>query len=168
MYGSAQYINLKSLDEFIKLKKAGLTRIHCEMESGDNNVLKLMNKGFTKEGMSKAGNLIKRSNIELSLYYIVGLGGTDLSEQHAINSAKLMNEINPDFIRLRTLIPFKNTSLYKLYIENNFKILNAHEALKETKLFVKTLDNIDSHFLSDHMSNYCNVNEKFPEDKKRF
>ena len=166
MYGSAQYINLKSLDELIKLNKAGLSRIHCGMESGDNNVLKLINKGFTRREMSKAGNLIKEANIELSLYYIVGLGGTDLSENHAINSATLINEINPDFIRLRTLMPFKNTPLYKLYIENNFKILNAHEALKETKLFVKTLDNINSHFLSDHISNYCNVGGKLPEDKE--
>ncbi len=166
MYGSAQYINLKSLDELIKLNKAGLSRIHCGMESGDNDVLKLMNKGFTRDEMSRAGNLIKKSNIELSLYYIVGLGGTDLSKNHAINSAKLINEINPDFIRLRTLIPFKNTPLYKLYLENNFKVLNAHEALKETKLFVKTLNNINSYFLSDHVSNHCNVNGKLQEDKE--
>jgi len=167
MYGSAQYINLKTLDEFIKLRSAGLSRIHCGMESGDNDVLKLMNKGFTMEEMYKAGTLIKKANIELSLYYIVGLGGTVLSNKHAINSSKLINEINPDFIRLRTLIPFEDTPLYKLYIENKFKILNPHDALRETRLFVDTLDNITSNFLSDHVSNHCKVNGKLPEDKHK-
>ena len=167
MYGSAQFINLKSLDEFIKLKEAGLSRIHCGMESGDDDVLKFMNKGFTGKEMLEAGNLIKRSGIELSLYYIVGLGGTKLSVNHAINSGTLVNKINPDFIRLRTLMLFEGTPLYELYKQGRFQLLNAHEALEETKLFVKTLNNIDSHFLSDHTSNYCKVNGKFPEDKKR-
>lgn len=167
MYGSAQYINLKTLDEFVKLREAGLSRIHCGMESGDDDVLNLMNKGFSSEEMLKAGTLIKKANIELSLYYIVGLGGIDLSKKHAINSSNLINKINPNFIRLRTLIPFKGTPLYRLYTENKFKILNPHEALKETKLFVENLDNITSYFLSDHISNYYNVNGKLPEDKDK-
>lgn len=166
MYGSAQFINLKDLDELTRLRKAGLTRIHSGMESGDNDVLKLMNKGFTREEMLKAGKLIKKANIELSLYYIVGLGGKNLSEQHVLNSAKLINEINPEFIRLRTLIPFEDTPLYDLYKNNKFKLLNPHEAIKETKLFVKRLDNIDSYFLSDHVANYYKVNGKLPEDKE--
>ena len=166
MYGSAQFINLKSLDELTRLRKAGLTRIHSGMESGDNDVLKLMNKGFTREEMLKAGKLIKKANIELSLYYIVGLGGKNLSEEHVLNSAKLINEINPEFIRLRTLIPFEDTPLYDLYKNNKFKLLNPHEAIKETKVFVKTLDNIDSYFLSDHVANYYKVNGKLPEDKE--
>ncbi len=167
MYGSAQSINLKGLDKLVELRKAGLSRIHCGMESGDDEVLKFMNKGFTRKEMLKAGNLIKKADIELSLYYIVGLGGTKLSKNHAINSGTLINKINPDFIRLRTLILFENTPLHKLYKENKFQLLNAHEALKETKSFVKILNNIDSHFLSDHTSNYCKADGKFPEDKEK-
>jgi radical SAM superfamily enzyme YgiQ (UPF0313 family) len=165
MYGSAQYINLKTFDEFVKLRKAGLSRIHCGMESGDNDVLKLMNKGFTREEMFKAGTLIKKANIELSLYYIVGLGGAGLSKKHAINSSTLINKINPNFIRLRTLIPFENTPLYQLCMQNKFEILNGHDALKEMKIFVEALENVTSYFLSDHISNHCNVNGKLPEDK---
>ena len=165
MYGSAQFINLKSLDEIIKLRQAGRSRIHCGMESGDDVVLKLMDKGFTRQEMSKAGNLIKNAGIELSLYYIVALGGVDLSHNHAVNSATLINEINPDFIRLRTLIPFKYTPISQMYKEGIFKLLNAHQAIRETKLFIETLDNIDSHLLSDHVSNYCNISGVFPDDK---
>lgn len=165
MYGSAQFINLKTLDELSKLRQAGLSRIHCGMESGDDNVLKLMNKGFTRQEMSRAGNLIKDASIELSLYYIVALGGVDLSHNHAVNSATLINEINPDFIRLRTLIPFRDTPVSQMYKEGSFKLLNAHESIRETKLFIEKLDNIDSHLLSDHVSNYCNISGVFPDDK---
>lgn len=166
MYGSAQFINLKTLEELIKLREAGLSRIHSGMESGDDEVLKLVNKGYSREEMLKAGTLIKQANIELSLYYIVGLGGVDLSKKHAINSATLINKINPDFIRIRTLMLFKGTPLHDLYMENKFKLLDAHEALEETKLFVETLDHITSYFLSDHASNYCYVNGKLPENKE--
>ena len=165
MYGSAQFINLKSPGELSKLKQAGLSRIHCGMESGDDDVLKLMNKGFTRQEMSKAGNLIKDTGIELSLYYIVALGGVDLSHNHAVNSATLINEINPDFIRLRTLIPFRDTPISQMYKEGVFELLNAHQAIRETKLFIEKLDNIDSHLLSDHVSNYCNISGIFPDDK---
>ena len=165
MYGSAQFINLKSQGELNKLKQAGLSRIHCGMESGDDDVLKLMNKGFTRQEMSKAGNLIKNAGIELSLYYIVALGGVDLSHNHAVNSATLINEINPDFIRLRTLIPFRDTPISQMYKEGLFELLNAHQAIRETKLFIEKLDNIDSHLLSDHVSNHCNISGIFPHDK---
>lgn len=167
MYGSAQYINLKSLDEFIELRKAGLSRLHCGMESGDDGVLKIMNKGFTKDEMHKAGRLVKEAGIELSLYYIVGLGGIDLSYNHAINSATLINKINPDFIRLRTLMPLENTLVDILYKEGKFKLLNAHKALEETIFFVQNLEGIDSYLLSDHISNYCDIRGIFPDDKEK-
>lgn len=167
MYGSAQYINLKSVEEFKKLKKAGLTRIHCGMESGDDDVLSSMNKGYNSKEMIKAGKLLKKAGIELSLYYIVGLGGKKLSDKHAKNSAKVINEINPDFIRLRTLIPFEKTPLFKKYINKEFTLLNPHEALKETKIFINNLKNIKSEIYSNHVSNYCKVNGKIPYDKNK-
>jgi radical SAM superfamily enzyme YgiQ (UPF0313 family) len=166
MYGSSQYINLKSLDELKELNKAGLTRLHSGMESGDDEVLSLINKGNTSDEIIRAGKLIKGANIELSLYYIVGVGGHKLSRQHAINSAKVFNEINPDFIRLRTFIPFENTPMYDMYKEGKFKLLNGHEALRETKLLVENLEGIDSNFVSDHRSNHWDISGKLPKDKK--
>lgn len=166
MYGSVQYINLKTLDEFKTLKKAGLTRIHSGMESGDDEVLKLINKGFSSKEIIKAGQQVKHSDIELSLYYIVGIGGTELSYKHAVNSAKVINEINPDFIRLRTFIPFKDTPMHRMYKNNEFQLLNPHEALNETRILVKELKEVNSYLFSDHISNYWKVNGKFPCDKE--
>lgn len=166
MYGSAQYINLKTSDEIKQLKAAGLTRIHSGMESGDDEVLTLINKGFNSTEMIKAGQLIKDAGIELSLYYIVGIGGKKYSEQHAINSAKVINEINPDFIRLRTFIPFKGTVLHDMYKNNEFQLLNAHEAIRETKLLVHRLKGIKSSLLSDHISNHWKVKGEIPYNKE--
>lgn len=166
MYGSAQYINLKTSDEIKQLKEAGLTRIHSGMESGDDEVLKLINKGFNSKEMIKAGQLVKKAGIELSLYYIVGIGGKNYSEKHAINSAKVINEINPDFIRLRTFIPFKGTVLHDMYKNNEFELLNAHEAIRETKLLVHGLKGIKICLLSDHISNHWKVKGKVPHEKE--
>ncbi|WP_432666985.1 radical SAM protein [Wukongibacter baidiensis] len=165
MYGSSQYINLKSLDELKALNRAGLTRLHSGMESGDDEVLKFINKGVNSKEAIKAGKLIKEAGITLSLYYIVGVGGLKLSNQHAISSAKVLNEINPDFIRFRTFMPLKNTPMYEMYKENKFHLLSPHEALKETKLLVENLEGISSTLVSDHMSNHWDVSGRLPEDK---
>jgi len=167
MYGSAQYIVLKTANELLQLKEAGLSRLHSGMESGDDDVLAYINKGFMREDMLKAGQMVKNAGIELSLYYIVGLGGKELSAEHAKNSATLINAINPDYIRLRTLIPLRHTPLHKDYKEGRFQLLDAHDALRETRLFVDELDGIDSQLFSDHVSNHCNINGRLPYDKNQ-
>ena len=164
-YGSARFVNLKSLEEMKQLRKAGLTRIHTGMESGDRNVLKRINKGTTPKEIINAGKLVKKADIELSEYYMVGVGGKKLTSRHATNSADVLNQINPDFIRLRTFIPMENTVLYQKYKEDEFTLLNPHEALEETKKLIENLDGIESQVLSDHISNYWNVEGKLPEDK---
>ena len=166
-YGSAKYIVLKSLDEMKLLKEAGLSRIHTGMESGDQAVLKRINKGTNPEELVKAGRLVKDSDMELSEYYMVGVGGNKLTNQHAENSADVLNQINPDFIRLRTFIPMEGTELYKQYRDGGLKLLNPHQALQEIKNLIKNLNGITSQVLSDHISNYWDINGKLPEDKKK-
>ncbi|PAB61417.1 radical SAM protein [Anaeromicrobium sediminis] len=166
MYGSAQYINLKSLEELKELRNHGLTRIHCGMESGDDEVLGKIHKGYTGNEMIKAGKLIKNAGIELSLYYIVGLGGRELFSNHAINSAKVINEIKPDFVRLRTLMPRMGTELYEEYKRGDFQLLNPHEALEETKVLINNINEINTCLVSDHISNYWNIEGLLLRDKK--
>ena len=165
MYGSAQYVVLKTQEELNRIKEAGLSRIHTGMESGDDDVLSLINKGTDSKKLIQAGKMIKNAGIELSEYIIVGVGGKKFTKQHALNSAKVLNEINPDFIRIRTIVPFPGTELYDMYKSGEFELLNPHECLKEMKLFVENLD-VTSSFYTDHVSNYCYVNGKLPEAKK--
>lgn len=166
LYGSARFIVLKSLEELKQLRAAGLKRLHSGMESGDNEVLQLLNKGTDSAGIIKAGRMVKEAGIELSEYIMVGAGGRALWKQHAVNSAQVLNQINPDFIRLRTFMAFPGNKMHEMYKKGEFELLTPHEALKETKLFVENLEGITSWLLSDHISNYWNVNGKLPIDKK--
>lgn len=167
LYGSAQYILLKTVEELKSLRHAGLTRLHSGMESGDDEVLSLISKGSSSAGIIKAGQMVKSAGIELSEYYMVGVGGKSLSYQHAVNSARALNEINADFIRLRTFIPFPRTPMYDMYKKGEFELVSPHEALEEMRLLLQNLNGIDSVFLTDHSSNYCYCNGRVREDKEK-
>lgn len=166
VYGSARYIVLKSLEELKALREAGLKRVHSGMESGDPEVLEMLRKGTTPEEIIRAGRMLKEAGIELSEYIMVGAGGRKFSRNHAINSAKVLNQIDPDFIRLRTFMVIPGTPIEELYRKGEFELLNPHEALRETRLFIEHLEGIESNLLSDHISNYWDISGKLPQDKE--
>ena len=166
MYGSSQYILKKSEEELVLLQQSGLTRIHSGMESGDDIVLSRICKGANAEETILAGRKVKKAGIELSEYVIMGIGGKERSMEHALNSAKVLNEIDPDFIRLRTLIPMPGTRLYEEYCQDAFQLLTPHEALLETRVFIENLD-VRSKLYSDHHSNYAYVNGLLPIAKTK-
>jgi radical SAM superfamily enzyme YgiQ (UPF0313 family) len=166
-YGSARFIAKKKPAELRLLREAGLGRIHSGMESGDDEVLHFINKGVDASGIVKAGRMVKDAGIELSEYIIVGVGGRQFSVQHAQNSARVLEKINPDFIRLRTFTPVRGTQLYDLYKNGDFELLSPHEALRETRLFIETLGETQSVLYSDHVSNYWNVEGRLPQDRQK-
>jgi radical SAM superfamily enzyme YgiQ (UPF0313 family) len=163
-YGRAATILRKDVEELKMLSEAGLKRLHVGLETGDAELLEYMQKGATPQQMIRAGKKVKESGISLSEYVILGLGGSMRSEQHAINTARILNEINPDFIRVRTLHPLPNTQLWELAMKNEFEILPPIDVLREEKLLIQNLD-VGSHFVSDHISNYLIVDGKLPEDR---
>jgi radical SAM superfamily enzyme YgiQ (UPF0313 family) len=164
-YGASQYLNLKSLEDFKALKAAGLSRIHCGMESGYDPVLKMIRKGATADVHISAGQKVMESGIELSMYYLVGVGGLEMSREHALGSARVLNAVNPDFIRIRTFVPHEDSTMLQWYLSGEFKLLEPHDALKELRIFVENLD-VDCFFLSDHSYNFLNVQGKLPKDKE--
>lgn len=166
VYGSAKFALLKSPHEWQQIYKAGLKRVHMGLETGDAQLLTTINKGATPEQIIKAGNLIKNAGIQLSLYVLMGIGGKKHSERHALATAQVLNAINPEFIRLRTWVPVSNAPLYRQYQSGDFQLLSPHETLRETKTLLQELE-VDSHFLSDHISNYANLNGKLPEAKQQ-
>lgn len=165
LYGSAKFIKFKSLEDLKRLHAAGLKRIHKGLESGNDEVLKRIRKGVDGQTMIEAGKRVKEAGMELSEYVLVGIGGKELWREHAIDSAKVLNQINPDFIRLRTWVPVPVAPLYKDYKSGKFKLLSPHEAIRETKLFVETLETT-SLLLSDHISNFVNIAGNLPRDKQ--
>jgi radical SAM superfamily enzyme YgiQ (UPF0313 family) len=154
--------NLKSYAE------AGLNRIHIGLESGSDEVLTFVKKGVDKQTHVRAGLKVKKAGIELSEYVMPGLGGKGLSEIHALETADALNQINPDFIRLRTLAIPNNVELYDEYASGRFEKLTDVETARELLLFLENLDSITSFIKSDHILNlFEEVEGKFPEDKER-
>lgn len=166
VYGSARFVNMKSPEDFHRLKKAGLSRVHTGMESGDDIVLARIQKGTTSAEIISAGLKLTEAGIELSEYYLVGIGSIDKTTEHAINSAKTLNAFSPQFIRLRTFIPMPGTKLYDDYKNGTFKLLTPHQALNEVRLLIEHLECENSILLSDHVSNYWNVQGLIPRDKE--
>jgi radical SAM superfamily enzyme YgiQ (UPF0313 family) len=156
-------------DEALKeMRTAGLNRIHIGMESGSDKVLALVKKGSTKKDHIIAGLKVKAAGMELSEYVMPGLGGRELSEDHAIETADALNQINSDFIRLRSLAIPNHVELYQHYSDNTFLKLTDKEVAAETLLFLQSLANITSVLKSDHILNlFEEVEGTFPQDKEK-
>ena len=167
MYGSAQFLNLKTPAELVALRSAGLDRIHSGMESGDDVTLRKICKGSTAAEIVAAGRKVVDAGMELSEYMLIGAAGAARTREHALESAGVLNRINPRFIRLRTLIPMPGTPLYEEYQRGDFQLLHPHQALKETKLLLEALSVSGTDLYSDHFSNYAWVNGRLPNDSAR-
>jgi radical SAM superfamily enzyme YgiQ (UPF0313 family) len=164
-YGSSQYIAKKGLADLRKIRKSGLNRIHVGLESGDDEVLQRVKKGTTAREQITAGRWVKEAGIELSEYVILGLGGLDRTKEHALATASAINEIEPNFVRLRTLVPKINTLLLHQFKKGRFKLPKPHQVLAETRTLIANID-CQTYLTSDHYTNYINVEGRLPDDKE--
>jgi len=154
-------------DKLAAIRQAGLNRIHIGLESGSDKVLEMVKKGVTKADHVEAGQKVKAAGFELSEYVMPGLGGVDLSTEHAQESADALNRINPDFIRLRTLAVPPGLPLHDEYMAGRFKKLTDVMAAKELLLFLESLENVTSMVKSDHILNlFAEVEGRLPEAKE--
>lgn len=165
-YGRAKTLSRMAPEKLKRLAEAGLDRLHLGLETGDPELLKFINKGATPEQMIEAGRKIKEAGIELSEYLMLGLGGADGWESHARESAAVLNAIDPNFIRVRTMTMIPGTPLYEAYENGEYKPANTLDMLLEERLLIECLEGISSEFHSDHVSNLVPVFGKFMEDKE--
>lgn len=150
------------------LAAAGLNRIHVGMETGSETLLKLVRKGVGKEGQVAAGLKVKGAGIELSEYFLAGLGGIELSREHAEESADVINRINPDFIRFRTLHIREGVDLYPGSPDQSFRFAPDAVLASEIATFLENLDGIASAVRSDHAFNlFQEINGALPSGKER-
>jgi radical SAM superfamily enzyme len=145
-YSRATTLKRKPVEELAKLKEAGLTRIHTGMESGSLKVLKMIKKGITPDDIITAGTRVIESGISLSEYIMPGIGGKTLSEEHARETARLLNIIKPDFIRVRTFAMHPLSPMQKMVQEGTFIPMTDEEIVAEIKLLITNLNEMHSYF----------------------
>ncbi|MGD8369363.1 MAG: radical SAM protein [Desulfobacterales bacterium] len=152
-YVRSRTLAQKSLEELKTVREAGLDRVHVGLESGDDALLKKIRKGVTAEGHIKGGKKALSAGFQLSEYWMPGLGGKALTEQHAVNTARVLSEIDPHYIRSRPLHPIPGTPLAEQASDENFRLLSPKEALLEIKRMVENLE-VTSRVCFDHAGNY--------------
>lgn len=167
LYGSPKSILLKTPEELLELKNLGLGLIYLGVESGSDKILSSVKKGVSREEIIAAGKKVKKVGIPLSVTAIAGLGGKENSIEHAVETASLISEINPDYFGVLTLMLEEGTELLEEYKKGNFIPLSSSEILEETKFMIKNINVKEKCiFRSNHASNYVSLKGTLPYEKE--
>jgi radical SAM superfamily enzyme YgiQ (UPF0313 family) len=165
-YSRAKTVSRKKIEELRDLHDAGLSRIHIGLESGYDRLLELVKKGVTARDHVDAGRKVKEAGISLSEYIMPGLGGKAMWREHATETARVLNQIDPDFIRVRTLKALNIMPLYRKIESGELQLQTDDEIIVEERLLIQNLDGIHSRFTSDHILNLLEeLDGNFPEAK---
>ncbi len=176
-YARSKTLMQKSEEELKAIRRAGLDRVHVGLETGDDELLKRIKKGVTAEGHIKGGQKALKAGFQLSEYWMPGLGGTTMWENHARNTARVLNAINPHYIRSRPFHPLPGTPLQEEIENGTMELLSPQDQLQELKLMIERLD-VTSRVCFDHAGNYWKNRKRellfshsyegyqFPEEKE--
>ena len=167
-YASPSNLMRKSLNELEELKANGLTLLYVGIESGDSEVLEAIQKGETYESTVEGLNKSKQAGMDSSVMIINGVGGTLLSEQHAIHSAKVLNATQPKFASTLVLTAHKGLEHYKNRYKGEFIEMQPLELFEEMRIFMEHLELEETIFRSDHASNRLVLKGVLGRDKERF
>ena len=166
-YSRSRTVVRKSVESLKQIREAGLDRIHIGLESAYDPLLKLMKKGVKGAQQIEAGQKVVEAGMELSEYVMPGLGGQEIWKEHAVETAKALNQINPHFIRLRSLRVPRRVPLHEKLKDGSFTMQTDDMIAEEIKLFIETLDGITSMVTSDHIMNLLEeVTGRLPQDKE--
>jgi len=167
-YGRAQTMKRKSPQEIQEIHDAGLTLLYCGMESGSDKVLKRIRKGVLSGDTIRAAGMAKAAGMEISEFIILGLGGRDLWEEHARETARVLNEIDPDFIRVLTIGVKKGSGLERQMREGTYQLQTEKNIIEEQRLLIEELDGISSYYVNHHAVDLLmEARGQLPEDKPR-
>ncbi len=155
----------KSVDELKILKKKGIVEVNIGAESGDDETLKSVNKGYTGQDILEQCAKLDEAGIEYWLTFLNGVGGVDHTRNHAINSAKIFSEANPTVVGTGGLVLFEGTGLLALYKKGKFHPLTEKGLMEELKLFLENLDH-DGRFITHHTFSMDLNNGSFNENKE--
>ena len=168
-YARATTLKRKTVEELKELCKAGLTRIHVGLESGSANVLKMIRKGITPEDIVEGGKKVVEAGMSLSEYIMPGVGGKTMSAENAVETARLLNQVKPDFIRVRTFAMHPMSPMRKLVENGTFVVMNDIEIVEEIRLLVQNLDEMRTYFsCGDFSLNLLMQVDGYLDEKKAY
>jgi radical SAM superfamily enzyme YgiQ (UPF0313 family) len=166
-YATPQDILRRSVDELKELRQLKLGIFYTGLETGDAELLRKIGKGVSSDKVVEAGKKVKEAGISFSVTIILGLGGIEGSKKHVLETAKVLTEIDPDYVGALTLTLVPGTPLYEQWERNEFHPLSPFQSLEELKLIIENSSFTDCFFSSMHASNYLSVRGKLPQDKER-
>jgi len=166
-YATPQDILRRSSDELRELKGLKLSIFYTGIESGDDGVLQKVSKGVNRYQLVEAGRKAKEAGITLSATVILGLSGIEGGEKHALETARILTEIDPDYAGALTLTLVPGTPLYEQWKQGRFHFIPPFQSLEELKTIIENSSFTDCFFSSMHASNYLSVRGRLPQDKER-
>ena len=165
-YATAKSVIRTSGSELQELADLGLKRVHMGLESGSDRILQRTNKGCSREDIWQAADLLRDVGIENDVSMMLGIGGKELSKEHALETASLINMISPACIRIRTFIPITETPMASDILQGLFVLMEPHAVLAELHLLVKNIT-AKTELLSEHYSNFITFSAQMPEGKQK-
>jgi radical SAM superfamily enzyme YgiQ (UPF0313 family) len=166
-YANAKSILRKSVEELKKLKELGLQIIYLGVETGNKELLKEIHKGVTYEQMVDAGRRVKEAGIALSVTVLLGLGGIEKSIPHALDTARILTDMDPDYVGALTLMFVPETEVYEDYLAGRFALPDKFGFIRELYLMIEKSHFTDCYFTSNHASNYLSVKARLPREKEK-
>jgi radical SAM superfamily enzyme YgiQ (UPF0313 family) len=166
-YATPQDILRRSSDELKELRQLKIGIFYTGLETGDDELLQKIGKGVSSHELVEAGKKVKEAGISFSVTIILGLGGVEGSRKHVLETAKILNEIDPDYAGALTLTLVPGTPLYEQWQRNEFHPLSPFQSLEELELIIENSNFSDCFFSSMHASNYLSVRGKLPQDRER-
>ena len=167
VYGAPKDILMKTPEDLKRLKDAGLDMVYMGLESGSDEVLREVKKGVTAQEMIEAGIKVRNAGMILSMTVISGLGGKKLWREHALGSAEVISAIKPEYVGFLTLMVEPGTEMYDQLNRGEIELLDPHEVLDETELFIRSVDAEGTMFRSNHASNYIALGGTLNADREK-
>jgi len=166
-YATPQDTLRRNSDELKELRQLKLGIFYTGLETGDDELLQKIDKGVSSHQIVEAGKKVKEAGISFSVTIILGLGGIEGSKEHVLETAKVLTEIDPDYVGALTLTLVPGTPLYERWERNEFHPLSPFQSLEELRLIIENSNFTDCFFSSMHASNYLSVRGKLPQDRER-
>ena len=165
LYANAKSILRKTPEELLELRNLGVKIAYLGVETGNDEILEKIQKGANARQMVEAGRKIKKAGITLSVTVLLGIGGKAKNMEHALDTARVLTEMDPDYVGALTVMVVPGTVLYEEQMSGKFELPDKFGFLEELGIMVANSDFTNCFFTSNHASNYLPIRARMPQEK---